>query len=358
MKRLLIKIIGVLILIGFLVYLFYAPRLEFDVLENPNKKAEHQYEKAKQPTQSNVSENPKLEKGLGLLIGKPMSDVTKKYGQADRVYHYLNGYRTYVFKRDHAYMLITIKDNAVKSAYMTGAKTESQSGPIKIGDNATNLYNAYSLTTEPQFDFNNRHYHFELSDIDVKTQALIQFDQVFAQVFIDQQSNKIMGVRYLDKEALVDINPYSHNESDEGSSSLQEMPAKRSPDQNANQLLTLYEVTNEMRALHQRDALEVNTTLENVATVNLFQSVDDSSAEFTENNLISLINETPITYQSISQNVGYNFNDVPTLVNSWMNSDTHRSRLLSGKYDEMGGKIDDNYFLLIFLERGDDQNDV
>ncbi|UXR72291.1 CAP-associated domain-containing protein [Staphylococcus sp. IVB6238] len=358
MKRYLIKIIGVFILIGFLVYLFYAPRLEFDVLENPNHNEERRYEKAKQPAQSTTAENPKLEKGLGLLVGESMTQVTKKYGQADRVYHYLQGYQTYVFKRDKAYMLITTKDNEVKSAYVTGKTTESESGPIKIGEDATNLYNNYSLNTEPQFDIGDKHYHFELSDKDVKTQALIQFNDIFAQVFIDQQSNKIMGVRYLDKQALVDMNPYSSNEMDDSFTMSHERSDKRNPDQNANQLLTLYELTNEMRELHHRDHLEVNSTLENVATVNLFQSVDDSSAEFTENNLMSLINETPLSYQSISQNVGYNFSDVPTLVNSWMNSDAHRSRLLSGKYDEMGGKIDDNYFLLIFLERGADQDDV
>ena len=37
MKKLIIKIIGVLLLICFLIYLFYSPRLKFDVLENPNK---------------------------------------------------------------------------------------------------------------------------------------------------------------------------------------------------------------------------------------------------------------------------------------------------------------------------------
>ena len=39
MRNLLIKVIGVLLLITFLIYLFYSPRLKFDVLENPNKKA-------------------------------------------------------------------------------------------------------------------------------------------------------------------------------------------------------------------------------------------------------------------------------------------------------------------------------
>lgn len=358
MKRLIIKILGVLLLIGFLVYLFYSPRLEFDVLENPNKQSERQYEKAQQPSQPSDVETPKLKEGFGMLVGQSMADVTKKYGQADRVYHYLEDYRTYVFHRQSTYMLITVKDNVVKSAYMTGRPEQKESGPIAIGDDAANLFDKYTLITEPEFQLNGKHYHYELSDKDVKTQALIQFEGLFAQVFIDQQSNKITGIRYLDKEALVAINAYASNE--ENAKAIQESAQadKQQPDQNANQLLTLYELTNEMRRLHHREPLDINSTLENVATVNLFQSVDGASAEFTENNLTDLINQTPLTYQSITQNVGYNFTDIPTLVHSWMNSDTHRSRLLSAKYDEMGGKIDENYFILIFLERGEDQDDV
>ena len=42
---------------------------------------------------------------------------------------------------------------------------------------------------------------------------------------------------------------------------------------------------------------------------------------------------------STSQNVGYDFDDVPTLIHSWMNSDIHRSRMLNNKYDEMGGRL-------------------
>ena len=36
MNKLIIKVIGALVLILFLIYLFYSPRLKFDVLENPN----------------------------------------------------------------------------------------------------------------------------------------------------------------------------------------------------------------------------------------------------------------------------------------------------------------------------------
>ena len=52
---------------------------------------------------------------------------------------------------------------------------------------------------------------------------------------------------------------------------------------------------------------------------------------------LSQLDNENIDFIATSQNVGYDFNDVPTLIHSWMNSDIHRSRMLNKKYNEMGG---------------------
>ena len=49
--------------------------------------------------------------------------------------------------------------------------------------------------------------------------------------------------------------------------------------------------------------------------------------------------------------MGYDFDDVPTLIHSWMNSDIHRSRMLNKKYNEMGGEVMRNYYSLIFVQK-------
>ena len=55
---------------------------------------------------------------------------------------------------------------------------------------------------------NGKQYNFELSDEDIKTQTLIKYGNIYAQVYVDQQSNRIMGIRYLEKELLAFIKPY------------------------------------------------------------------------------------------------------------------------------------------------------
>ncbi|MBI5974491.1 CAP-associated domain-containing protein [Staphylococcus canis] len=356
MKGILIKILGVMLLVVFLVYLFYSPQLEFDVLENPNQsKTEKSNSTPTKHLEQNM--NPKLTSGLGTMIGQPIGKVTEKLGEPDRTYHYLKKYKTSIYQKKDAYIIVLSEKQKVKSIYLTGQGSRDLSGPIKVNDDATKLYNSYSMNTEPQFELNHKKYHFELSDFDIKTQALIQLENTYTQVFIDQQSNRILGVRFLDKEALVDINPYSDkiNEplTDEA---LEQEDKKQTPDQTKNQLLTMYDLTNEMRKLNQRAPLEVNSTLENVATVDLFDVVDRANADFREGHLIDLINQTRLDYDSVTQNVGYNFNDVPTVVHGWINSDTHRSRMLNAEYDEMGGEVDRQYYMLIFLGKGEDKN--
>ncbi|ARJ51558.1 CAP-associated domain-containing protein [Staphylococcus lutrae] len=351
MRRKLFKVFALILLIGLLIYLFYSPQLEFDVLENPNHTKHSQPEKAEKVPQ-NSEENPKLTSGLGMYIGQSLGQVTSEFGTPDRIYNYQKGYRQYIFKNQNHYLIFSTKNQQVKSVYITGKETSKLTGPIKINDRASDLFNTFSINTEPQFEVKGKTYHFELSDRDVKTQALIQFGQTYAQVFIDQQKNKVVGVRYLDKEALADMNPYPQN-SEGVSVQPDHLTEERPPDQNVNERLTLYELTNEMRQLNGRRTLKINHILENVATVDLFNAGEQGTAEFTEENLLALMKQTKLSYQSVSQNVGYNFNDVPTLVNSWINSDVHRSRMLNTKYVEFGGDVEQQYYMLIFLEKGD-----
>ena len=82
----------------FLIYLFYSPRLKFDVLENPNKSNKSNHSEQFQKSNKNV-ENPKPKHGIGTWIGKDIKFMTKHYGQADRTYPFKYGYKITYSKR-------------------------------------------------------------------------------------------------------------------------------------------------------------------------------------------------------------------------------------------------------------------
>ena len=347
MKKLIIKVIGVLVLICFIIYLFYSPRLKFDVLENPNKDTSKTTQnKDFRNTKTNV-ENPKLKKGVGTWIGQDLHNLTENYGQADRVYAYKGGFKNYVFKQKDQYYLVTTKKNKIKSVYATGKNANAN--PVEIGDNASHVFEKYSINPEPTIKANGKTYEIELSDSDMKTQTLIKFNDVYAQIYIDQQANEIVGVRYLDSEALMAFKPYqmiTAQEAKKVKNNYKKIPYE----QNVNQLMTLYEITNEMRKLKDAKPLKINNDVAHIASYNLYEAIDTDSVEFTEDALKQKLNEQNISFVSTSQNVGYDFNEVPTLIHSWLNSDIHRSRMLNSKYNEVGGEVSNGYYTIIFIE--------
>ncbi|MBL7572957.1 CAP-associated domain-containing protein [Staphylococcus saccharolyticus] len=350
MKKLVIKVIGVIFLVTFLIYLFYSPRLKFDVLENPNKGSKTNRTEQFKQTDKDV-ENPKPKKGVGTWIGKNIKTMTHHFGQADRTYPYKHGYKNYIFKKSNQYYIVSTKNNVITSVYATGKDVKVD--PLKIGESAAHLFENTSINPEPTIKANGKAYKFEMSDEDLKTQTLIKYGSVYAQVYSDQQSNSILAVRFLDANTLATLQPYKLN-SEENQSQIEEKTDDSIPyEQNPNQLITLYEVTNKMREMKGLKPLKINSDIARIASINLYEATDkgSDSVEFTENALTQQLDDNLVTYKSASQNVGYDFDDVPTLIHSWINSDIHRSRLLNNKYDEMGGEVMRDYYSLIFVEK-------
>ncbi|MEJ7489064.1 CAP-associated domain-containing protein [Staphylococcus pettenkoferi] len=348
MGKMILKILGVMVFIVVIAYLFYSPRLKFDVLENPNKHAKHNVERKNVTPSNQDAENKPPKSGIGTWIGKDLDKLTDKFGQADRVYAYKNGFKNYVFKKHHQYYIVTVKNDIIKSVYATGKDVNVQ--PVKIMENGSHIFENLSINPEPSIKVNHKRYDIELSDDDMKTQALVKFGKNYAQIYIDQRSNKIMAVRFLDSEALVNFKPYQTV----AASNEEELKNKHDAlpyEQNANQLMTLYETTNEMRNLKGLEPLKIDNQIGHIASFNLYEAVRGGHAEFTKDALTEQLNDQNIAFTSTSQNVGSDFNDVPTLINSWLNSDIHRSRILNAKYTDMGGDVNNGYYTLIFVEK-------
>ncbi len=161
MKKLIIRVVGVLFLIGFLIYLFYSPRLKFDVLENPNKG--NKVNRSEQVNKSNNhAENPKPKEGVGTWVGKNIKVLTSKFGQADRVYPFRDGYKNYVFKDKNSYYIVSTKREEIVSVYATGEKVNVS--PLKIGQHSAEIFNHTSINPEPSFkvDGKNMNLNFQM----------------------------------------------------------------------------------------------------------------------------------------------------------------------------------------------------
>lgn len=143
MTKLVIKVLGVVFLITFLIYLFYSPRLKFDVLENPNNNNKISHSNQVSHSVKKQTENPAPKNGIGTWIGKDINYLTNKYGQANRTYPVKGGYTDYIFKRKQQYYIVTTKHDEIKSVYATGEK--AQTGSLKINENASHIFEKTSI---------------------------------------------------------------------------------------------------------------------------------------------------------------------------------------------------------------------
>ena len=60
-----------------------------------------------------------------------------------------------------------------------------------------------------------------MSDEDMKTQTLIKYGNIYAQVYSDQETNKILAVRFIDADTLTALQPYKINKQENSSSNDQ-----------------------------------------------------------------------------------------------------------------------------------------
>ncbi len=74
--------------------------------------------------------------------------LTSKFGQADRVYPFRDGYKNYVLEDKNIYIVSTKREEIV-SVYATGEKVNVS--PLKIGQHSAEIFNHTSINPEPYF---------------------------------------------------------------------------------------------------------------------------------------------------------------------------------------------------------------
>ncbi|MCE4956888.1 CAP-associated domain-containing protein [Macrococcoides caseolyticum] len=349
MKSILIKLLLIFLMGVFLFYLFYSPSLKFDVLENPAKE-QVKPDKIKQHSKQSIK-RPKLSKGLGVYIGADIDLFTQKYGYPKRIYDSNFSYKNFVYEFDNQYYILGVKDKRIVMLYATGEAAKSY--PFKIGQSAGDIFNGNAIVSEPMIKTKHGEYQFQLTEVDIKTQTLIQYENAFLQVYIDRISNKVMAVRYITPETLVEMQPYvmSSNGETIEKEALQSAHTKDEVAINSNKVLTMFEITNYMRKINGRDALETNELINHVAQFQVASLNKEKlkNVKQVEDEIGPELNKLDIQYAHLSQNIAFNFDDVPSLINSWLNSDEHRENMLYRNINEMGGGISGSYYSLIFI---------
>ena len=350
MKSLLRILIAIAILLVVFIYLD-DPVQENDLITGSNNSGKLIPQQSKEVTETtNMFSKPK--EGISTLIGKSSQELAAMYGEPARIEPSAFGYNWWVYNDSFStYKLIGVADGTITQVFVIGNDVDVS--PYKIGQNLEDIYRFTIVGSEITITIDNNIYTFSLNEQDIKNRLLVQFDDLFAMLYIDEKDQQLEAVRFSDARTLILHKPYDifYNgtiiESTTPTSSLQ------AEVDNANEK-QIAEISNVFRDRHGLQTLELDNTLQQIASSHSEEMAKNNvvlNEEFEVPKLTDKLKESSIDFTSAGGNTAAFYFDAGEAVNGWLNSKSHRDTLLNEAYTHTGVGVYSNYYTQNFIER-------
>ncbi|WP_052474766.1 CAP domain-containing protein [Jeotgalibacillus soli] len=349
----------VVIVFVFLIGFYRNPSIqENDVLENQltEKPRKEMTPDTSAPAISDGLTRPKS--GLSVYIGKDINAYTEQWGEPDRVDagdYYLDWW---IYNRGaEGYMQIGVTNGIIRSVYVMGEGVDVS--PYYIGQPIDEIYRFTMINSEVVVESEDGIYQFELSEEDLHTRLLIPFGEVYAQLYIDQYTGKILGVQFLDIETLINQRPYEL-------AYRGDLPEVTIAEQEQQQIDAAYErqifdMSNIIRLNEGLAPLEWEERIAVIARSHSQKMQEDvfySRESSTDAALADRLDETMLTYEIAGENIASNYTDAFAVVHAWINSEKHRATMLSDDFTQMGVGVISDYYTQIFIKIENEEEEV
>ncbi len=146
--------------------------------------------------------------GFSRYIGKSQADFTQAFGTPKRIDVTGLSYQWWIYGQDgQDYFQVAIENQKVVSVFVIG--TQKPVEPFAIGMNLAQISTISTLYSNFSFEFKQKKYALELTEEDMNYRPLVAFDnQTFAILQMSKLSGKLLAVRYVSKEMLLQLQPY------------------------------------------------------------------------------------------------------------------------------------------------------
>ncbi|MCM3787678.1 CAP domain-containing protein [Domibacillus indicus] len=148
---------------------------------------------------------PAPKEGVGTLVGASQEVLIKKYGEPVRREPSAYGYTWWVYKTSESYMLAGVQNSQVVTIF---AKGEMNTSPFLLGRSASEIFRSRYPEAEIVAHANDSYYRFELSEEELNIRPLIPIGDFYAQLYIDQQTGILSGIRFMTADVLLKMKPY------------------------------------------------------------------------------------------------------------------------------------------------------
>lgn len=348
-------LIRILIIIGVIVFVFYYRAnsiLESKPLEGPNTSNVIPKTESSPPIVNALS---RPEAGLSTWIGKESGKLREKLGEPNRYETSAFDYEWWVYNNPSTYMMVGVNNGIVTQVYIAGGDLDIT--PFKIGETLDDIYRTTILDSEVSVTLGENVYTFSMNEQDRTSRMLVQFEGLYAQLYMDEELDELQAVRFTDGETLVHHQPYEMAFVGElldatlPSSYLQ----TRVDDANGRtlfELVNLFRMRNDLQAFSSDEELTrlAKGHSEEMLVENFF---DHESPTF--GTLKNRLETAEIEYDSVAENIAMAYYDGIEAAHGFLNSKDHRSVMLSKHFSKVGTGVFLDYYTQIFVKR-DEEN--
>lgn len=150
--------------------------------------------------------------GLAGFIGQAPQELTKIYGEPLEIQETGLGFDWWILgENGEDYLQVAVRGQVISSIFVLGKMVDLE--PFEIGMDLTDIAELTTIYSNFDFDYREEHYKIDLSEEDMNYRPLIAYDNgSFALLHLSHSDGKLIGVRYLDKQTLVELMPYQLNE--------------------------------------------------------------------------------------------------------------------------------------------------
>ncbi len=344
-----IRIILLVIVVLLVFYLTGERVMENETLEAPVKHGSAIPAKTK-GIGSAIPQTSRPEEGISVYVGKKASKVKKKFGEPNRIEPSHYEYDWWVYD-DEVQLYIGVNDQGIVNQVYT-LDPEVRMSPFELGQDLEDIYRFSIISAEIDVVLEDNVYTFSLNSEDTQTRPLIVYQDLFAQLYIDEIEGKLEGVRFIDPTTLVLHQPYEMTYMGE---LLMSQPPSSTLQLEVNETTErqLYELVNALRVNHELPPLKRHYALEELSRKHsealALEKINQDEALKVEQ-LLQRLKLANIEHKKAGENIAFNYADAIEAIHGWMNSPDHRQVLLNEQFTHIGTGVYGNYFTQVFIQ--------
>lgn len=289
------------------------------------------------------------QQGVSQLIGQDATAILAQYGEPLRKDLAVHQNEWWIY--EDGQLMISLEKGLVNEVYTNDLAIDVS--PYQIGQSIEDVYRMTMLDAEVTVTLGENIYIFAMSEQDTKERLLVQFDTIYAQLYLDETRGTVAGVRFLNGETLVMHQPYEMQYMGE----LVEKKALSSSMQlslNKTTATQFYTLVNDFRVQYGLPLLKTIDVLNELA---MAHSEDMFFEQYMSHNspiygsLEERLKAEGIVYKQVGENIAMAYYDAIEAVHGLLNSKEHRNEILSEAYTHVGTGVYYDYYTQIFIEQ-------